>query len=177
MTGRVSSSVQRLTSRVGRTFAALALAAALPAAGCRSGGAPPAAEAPAMPASQAAAVRGAVEQWRQAYEVRSLEALARRYAQAEDTVVVQQGGQTRGWTAISALLTERLARAKDVRVRLKDVVVVALGQGGASLVAGMTREVSDGVTTVTEEGTLTLTLRDAAGEWVIVAEHYSYAAR
>jgi SnoaL-like domain len=92
-------------------------------------------------------------------------------------VLVQEGAQTRGWTAISTLLTARLAGAKDVRVRLKDVMVAPLGEGGASLAAGMTREISDGITTVTEEGALTLTLRNAAGEWVIVTEHYSYAAR
>lgn len=183
MTGRLSSFVLPVTARVGRTFAPLAplalalIAAALALAGCRSGGGPAVAAAPAMPVNQQAAVRGALEQWRQAYEVKSLEGLGKRYAQTDETVLVQEGAQTRGWTAISTLLAARLANAKDVRVRLKDVVVAPLGEGGASLVAGMTREISDGVTTVTEEGALTLTLRNAAGEWVIVAEHYSYAAR
>lgn len=147
------------------------------AAGCRTAAAPAAAAAPAMPENQVAAVRGALEQWRQAYEVRSLDALGKRYAQGDDVVLVQEGRQTRGWPAIQALLTERLARAKDVRVRLKDVAVAPIGEGGAALVAGMSREISDGITAVAEEGVLTLTLRGEGGSWVIVSEHYSYLAR
>ena len=44
----------------------------------------------------------------------------------------------------------------------------------AVAVATMTRELSDGATTVTENGTLTLVLRKDRGRWQIASEHYSY---
>ena len=132
--------------------------------------------APVMPENQVAAVRSALEQWRQAYEVRSVDGLARLYS-GEDAVVVKEGSQVRGWPQIQAGLVEQLGRAKDVRVRLKDVVVAPLGERGAAVSAGMTREISDGVTTVTEEGILTLALRSDGTAWTIVSEHYSYVTR
>jgi hypothetical protein len=42
--------------------------------------------------------------------------------------------------------------------------------------AAMTREVSDGVTAVTEAGILSLVLRRDRGVWLITAEHYSYGS-
>jgi ketosteroid isomerase-like protein len=38
----------------------------------------------------------------------------------------------------------------------------------------MTREISDGITTVTENGALTLVFEKTHDGWQIVAEHYSY---
>jgi ketosteroid isomerase-like protein len=153
-------------------------AAATAATGCASSRttAEAAAAAPVMPEDQGAAVRSVLEQWRQAYEVKSVDALARLYATA-DAVVVKEGSQVRGWPQIQAGLNEQLGRAKNVRVRLKDVTVVPLGERGAAISAGMTREVSDGVTTVTEEGLLTLALRSDGVAWTIVSEHYSYVTR
>jgi uncharacterized protein (TIGR02246 family) len=147
------------------------------AVGCRTAAAPAPSASPAMPQSQEAAVRGAVEQWRQAYEIRSLEALAKLYAQ-DQAVVVQQGSAVRGWPAIEAVLTSRLGNATAVRVRLKDVAVLPLGDAGATLVAGMSREITGGATTLAEEGVVTLSLRATAeGAWLIVSEHYSYLPR
>ncbi len=40
--------------------------------------------------------------------------------------------------------------------------------------AAMDREVSDGVTTISERGVVTLVLRAEAESWVVVAEHYSF---
>ena len=40
--------------------------------------------------------------------------------------------------------------------------------------AVMTRELGDGVTTVTESGALTIVLRKDGDSWLIVTEHYSY---
>ncbi len=68
------------------------------------------------------ATRGAIEQWRQANEVRSIEALEKLYSHDPDIVLV-----------------------------------------------------NDGVTTVTEYGSLTLVFRkDPNAGWLIVGEHYSY---
>ena len=146
------------------------------AVGCRTGAAPSQPASPVTPQNLEAAVRGTVEQWRQAYEVRSVETLAKLYAQ-DQAVIVQQGTAARGWSAIEAVLTSRLGNASDVRVRLKDVAVMAQGDAGATLVAGMTREITGGATTTTEEGTLTLSLRADRGAWLIVSEHYSYLPR
>ena len=92
-----------------------------------------------------------------------------------DLVVVQDGLPLVGWTSVEGMLKDRFARYKDVQIRLKDIQVVALG-GGTSAVAtaSMTRELGDGVTTITESGALTLVLRKEGDLWLIVAEHYSY---
>lgn len=155
----------------------LVLGVACAALGGCAGAAPAPAIASPVPGAMDAAVRGTIEQWRQAYEVRSVEALSALYSREPDVVVAQQGGIARGWTAVEAALSERLGRATQVHVRLKDLAVSALGEYGAAAVANMTREVSDGVTTVTEEGILTLALRRSSSSWSIVSEHYSYAVR
>ena len=120
------------------------------------------------------ATRGAIEAWRQAYEVRSMDALAQLYAHDIDTVLVQDGVTLIGWSSIEGTLKDRLARAKEIHIRLKEVQVEAVGPGGAFAVVRMTREVGDGVTTVTEDGALTLVFRKDPTGWLIVGEHYSY---
>ena len=116
-----------------------------------------------------------MEQWRQAYQVRSLDALARLYVQSLDLVVVQDGQPLVGWTSVEGMLKDRFARYKAVQIRLKDIQVVALGGGTAAVAtASMTRELGDGVTTITESGALTVVLRKEGDLWLIVAEHYSY---
>ena len=57
------------------------------------------------------------------------------------------------------MLKDRLARAKEIHVRLKDIQVMSLGDTAATATAAMTRELGDGVTTVTESGALTVVLR------------------
>ncbi len=120
------------------------------------------------------ATRGAIEQWRQAYEVRSMDALGKLYAHDVDVVLVQDGVALIGWSSIEGTLLDRLSRAKEIHIRLKEVQVEALGVGGAFAVAVMTREVSDGVTAVSENGVLTLVFRKDSTGWLIVGEHYSY---
>jgi ketosteroid isomerase-like protein len=71
------------------------------------------------------------------------------------------------------MLKARLTKTTII-VKLKDVQVSAVGPAGAAAVAGMSREISDGVTTVNENGTVTLVLRKDGDNWLIVAEHYSY---
>lgn len=137
-------------------------------------GAETAASKPATPKDVVTAVRGAIEAWRQAYEVRSIDSLAKLYAHDLDLVVVQEGTPVNGWTAVEAMLRDRLARAKDIHVRLKDVQVASLSLDIATAVATMTREIGDGTTTVTENGALTIVVHNGGDGWRIVAEHYSY---
>ena len=126
------------------------------------------------PKEVVAAAKATIEQWRQAYEVRSVEALGRLYARDLDLVVVHEGMAYLGWSSVDAMLKDRIARASAIRIRLKDIQVVSLAPDVASAVATMTRELTEGPTTVTESGTLTLVLRKEGDGWVITAEHYSY---
>ena len=136
-------------------------------AGCPGATPPDAAEA---------AVRGVLEQWRRAYESRDSDALARLYAHYAGVAVAENGAMLSGWTAIEPVLRDRLGRATEIRIRIDDVKVRAVG-ATAAVIATMLRERSDGATTATERGVLMLLLRApaAAGDagWVIVAQHYS----
>ena len=127
----------------------------------------------ATPKEVVASARATIEQWRQAYEVRSLEALDKLYARNIDLVVVQDGQPHVGWSSVEGMLKDRLARHKKIVVRLKDIQVQSLGPTGAVATAAMTRELGDDVTTVTEFGALTIALRREGEAWLIVTEHYS----
>jgi len=136
--------------------------------------------APETPASAGrggdavAAARGLVESWRQGWEVRSPDALAKLYPHDLDVILVEQGRAQLGWTAIETYLSTKLAPAKEIHVKLDDLQVFPL-DGGAAVSATMTRETSDGVASVKETGVVTWALRaDADGTWRIVSEHYSY---
>jgi ketosteroid isomerase-like protein len=123
----------------------------------------------------AAGARGAIEAWRQAWEVRSVEALGDLYAHNLDLLVVEQGRSYLGWTEVQTYLSTKLGAAKDVHVKLDDVQVFALGAGAAAASASIVREISDGVVNNTERGVVTMALRaEADGAWKIVSEHYSY---
>lgn len=127
------------------------------------------------PKETVAAARGAIEQWRQAYEIRSLDALEHLYSHDPDIVLVVDGVTLIGWSSVDGVLKDRVARAKEIHVRLKEIHVFATSPTTAFGVATMTRELSDGVTTVTEYGALTLVFRkDPGNGWLIVGEHYSY---
>ena len=77
--------------------------------------------------------------------------------------------------AVEGMLKDRLARYKEVHVRLKDIQVQSLaGEVAAVATAAMTRELGDGVTTITEAGALTIVLRREGDHWLIVTEHYSF---
>lgn len=142
-------------------------------AGCPRGGAQPPPR-PATPKEVVAGARATIEQWRQAYEVRSFEALSKLYAHDLDLVVIQDGVPIIGWSSVEIMLKDRLARYKEIRVRLKDIQVQSLCPTAAIATAVMGRELSDGVTTITENGALTIVLRRAGENWIIVTEHYSY---
>ncbi len=134
----------------------------------------PSAQTTATPKEVISAAKATIEQWRQAYEIRSIDALAKLYAHDLDVVVVQEGTTMIGWSSVEAMLKDRLSRAGGIHVRLKDIQVTSLASNVASAVVTMSRELTDGATTVTENGTLTLVLRKDDATWVITSEHYSY---
>ncbi|HUQ08082.1 MAG TPA: nuclear transport factor 2 family protein [Kofleriaceae bacterium] len=161
-------------------LAALMIATlAVGATGACGGGGGKGSTTPTDPASgdAFAAVFRAVEQWRQGWEVRSLEALAPLYRQDGNTVVVYQGRAHVGWPQAQNFLRQTVEGAKNVHLSLEEGQVTSIGVGGATYSARLLREVSDGVLTVTDEGFLTMTFARSAGgdRWEIVSEHYSYA--
>lgn len=152
----------------------LATLASLLVAACPHAGGPATAGHDTAAASVAAGARAAVEQWRQAYEVTSLDALRKAYARDADSIVVVEGETVAGAAAIDAMLEAKLAHAKQVHITLQNPAIAELAPTVARVVATMTREIGDGVTTVTERGVLTLVLRKHPEGWKIVLEHYSY---
>jgi hypothetical protein len=145
-------------------------------AACGGGGKGPERPVPEGGGDAFAGVFRAVEQWRQGWEVRSLEALTPLYRQDGNTVVVYQGRAHIGWPQAQNYLRQSVEGARNVHLTLEGGQVTAIGNGGATFAARLTREVSDGAVTVTDEGFLTITFARAAGgdHWEIVSEHYSY---
>jgi len=121
-----------------------------------------------------AGVKGTIEQWRQAYELRSIDALGKLYAHEPTLTITQEGIAMFGWSSIEVTLRDKLAHATQIRIRIKDVQVTSLAPGAAFAIATMTRERSEGAATTLENGALTLILRNDGEHWLIVAEHYSY---
>ena len=156
-----------------RIHSAAIFVVALALAACPRGGSTTPTH-PATPKEVVAGARATIEQWRQAYQVRSLDALAKLYAHEQDLVVVQDGVPLVGWASVKTMLEDRFARYKDIQIRLKDVQVVSLGPTAATATATMTRELGDGVTTIAEGGALTVVLRKEGEMWIVVAEHYSF---
>jgi ketosteroid isomerase-like protein len=149
------------------------LVAVLVMTGCPRGGGDTTPARPATPTEVVASARATIEQWRQGYEVRSVEALEKLYAHNIDLVVVHDGVPLVGWSSVEGMLKDRLARSKKIHVRLKDIQVQSIGPTAAVVTAVMTRELGDEVTTVTEFGALTVVLRREGEAWLIVSEHYS----
>jgi ketosteroid isomerase-like protein len=154
-----------------RTALAVALLAGV--AAC-TGAKAPAAPRIEAPKDVVGAAKATVEKWRLAYEGRNLDALSMIYPHDLDVVVIQEGVATQGWTAVEAMLKDRLAKATEIHVRIKDQQVVSLAPDAAATIATMTRELISGGTTINEAGTLSLILRKVGEAWVIAVEHYSY---
>jgi ketosteroid isomerase-like protein len=152
--------------------AAVASLVALALAGCRRP--PAAAAAPVIAADSVGDILRFVESWRTAYEARDGAGLGAFYDKGDAVVRVHQGRAAQGFAAIDAQLRIVTGKATAIHVRLADVRVAPLAAGAALVTAAMTREVSDGVTTVAETGVLTLAVRAGDGGWLIVGEHYSY---
>ena len=127
-----------------------------------------------VPDDKRAVIEGVLEQYRQAYEIAGIEALAELYSQDLDLVLVYQGQKHQGWTAVSEYLVKRLAGATTVRMSMKDVVIHEVGDVGALVTATRETSMGDGSVTVTDRGVLTLVLRNQDGRWMVVAEHFSY---
>lgn len=126
------------------------------------------------PAEVVREVKGAVEQYRQAYEVKSLDALAPLYLQGPGLELVIQGERTSGWDSVRNYLSARLSAATEIHARTSDVSVVALGNTAAAAVLTLFRSISDGTATLSVTGTLTLVFRRVGGDWKIASEHFSY---
>lgn len=148
------------------------------AAGCLAP-APPVPPSATTPTEVVGGAKLTIENWRTAYEARDLDALSRLYERDLDLVVVLDGTAYLGWSAVQAMLQDRIARTSSVHIRMKEVAVIGLGPDAASAVATMSREstATSGVTSTLETGTLTLVLRRATTGWMIASEHYSYKRR
>ena len=153
-----------------------AAAVALALAGCGAKSCPAGAAEAGTPGDEVAAAQRSVEAWRAAWEARDAEALYALYDHDDALAVVTQGSALIGWDTIKGQFAERIERAKFIRLKLDDIKVMPVG-GGAVAVANLSREVSDGVTSVTDNGTLTLALRADGERWLIVGEHYSFRPR
>ena len=143
--------------------------------GCTST-AKPVAPSTLTPAEVVTAGKATVEKWRQAYELRSVDSLAKVYAQDIDLLVVLEGTAYQGWSAVETMLKERIKLAAEIYIRLKDVSVISVSETVATVSAVMVRETkaAQGATTVTETGTVTLVLRRVGADWAIGVEHFSY---
>jgi ketosteroid isomerase-like protein len=130
-----------------------------------------------VPVDVARAIEGAVEQYRQAYEVRSLEGLAQLYARGLDVVTVYQGKTFQGWSEVKADQGRRLQDATKVRLVITDLSIQALGVDVAVATAGLERTIGDDATTTTERGTLTLVFHRVDTKWLVAAEHFSYPTK
>src|SRR5262245_7674394 len=97
-----------------------AICIALVLAACRGGKRETTPVRPQTPKEVVASARAAVEQWRQAYEVHSMDALAKLYTHGLDLIVVQDGSPFIGWSSVEGMLKDRMARYKEIHVRLKD---------------------------------------------------------
>lgn len=127
-----------------------------------------------LPEDVETGITGAIEQYRQSYQVRSPEALAALYDHSLDLVVVFQGRAHLGWSQVETFLQGRLQGASKVRMTIKDLHIQSLAPGSAVASAGLETTIGDEATSVTERGTLTLAFRSVDGVWKIVSEHFSY---
>jgi uncharacterized protein (TIGR02246 family) len=127
-----------------------------------------------VPVDVARAIEGGVEQYRQAYEVRSVEALGELFIRDLDVASVYQGKIHQGWSQIQADQVLRLQDATKVRVIVTDLNIQALGDEVAVATAGLERTIGDDATTTTERGALTLVFHKQDERWMIASEHFSY---
>lgn len=146
------------------------------ALGCGASGPkePAAPSAPVTPAQVVDEARRTLDQYKQAYQGRSMDAIAPLYAHSPELVLTRQGHSIVGWQGVEAHLRPIMSKAKDVRLDVRDVYVAALGSNGAVVTAVVSRTIGDGITSVREDGTLTLTLHRHEDRWLIMSEHFSF---
>ena len=145
------------------------------AAACGGAQKPAAPTVPPTPEAVIIQAQGVIEQWRQGYEVRSVDALAPLYARTADVEAVHQGRRLRGWPLLRDQLTSFFTAYAVVKVLVADLHVVAIGSDGALVAANVTRRFGDGTTTVEEVGSMFWLLRRVGESWQIVGEAWSYA--
>jgi hypothetical protein len=148
------------------------LALVLLAAAC--GGASHAAATSSASPATAAGPEKLLEQWQQAWQVRSPDALGALYSHSDDLVVVEQGTPYAGWTAVDHWLDAQCGQASAIHLDLADEKVTPLGSDAAMVSASISREIDDASGAVTEKGTLTMVLTREGDHWVIIGEHYSH---
>lgn len=151
---------------------------ALALLGSSCGGQPTKIAAPVsepVPQNVTLAIEGAVEQYRQAYEVQSLEALGNLFVHNLDVVSIHQGQLHQGWSQVEADQANRLEDATKVRIVISDLNIQALGTDVAVATAGLERNIGDDATTTTVRGSLTLVFHKVAERWLVASEHFSYS--
>src|SRR4051794_22976282 len=94
--------------------------------GCPAPSASKTSPAPVTKTEVTASIKGTIEQWRQAYELRSIDALGKLYAHEPSLTITQEGIAMFGWSSIEVTLRDKLAHATQIRIRIKDVQVTAL---------------------------------------------------
>lgn len=141
-------------------------------AACGGGSRPAATTTPAS--GDPSGPAGVLEQWKQAWQLHSAEAIAPLYSHGPDLVVVEQGTPFIGWTSVQAALQTRMGQATAVHLQLDTPTVTPLGGDAAVVEVTMSREIEDAGGAVTEHGALTLVVSREGDHWVIVAEHYSH---
>ncbi len=141
------------------------------------GSQPPKVEEPvalAVPQDVARAIEGAVEQYKQAYEVNSVEALGELFIHDLDVVSVYQGRIHLGWTQVEADHRMRLQDVTKIRLVITNLSIQSLGESSAVVTAGLERTMGDDSATTTERGALTLVFRKIENRWMVATEHFSY---
>jgi len=141
----------------------------------------PSTAGPVVAGDAAARLPAALEQWRQGYEVRSIEALEPLYSQTDDLTLVMQGKVTTTWPSVRSTIADFLGSNTQVKLKVQDVRIVALGGDAAVVTCGLIRRYGDGIRSTSETGALTLLFRmtppvdsKAPATWKITLEHYSF---
>jgi uncharacterized protein (TIGR02246 family) len=127
-----------------------------------------------VPVDVARAIEGAVEQYRQAFEVVSPEALGELYTHDLDVVMVHQGRAHLGWSQIAAAQRQRFQDVTKARMVISSLSIQALGEEVAVATANLESTIGDDATTTTEKGVVTLVFRKVEDRWMVVSEHFSY---
>lgn len=130
----------------------------------------------APPPALATQAKGLIEQYRQAWEVKSLDALSALYVRTVDVSLVVGGEALLGWTAIEERYKAALAASAVFKLRIEPVAVTAVDQGGVAVVAKVSRIYGDDVTKTEDRELVTFVLTPVEGKLAILVEHRSREA-
>jgi ketosteroid isomerase-like protein len=121
-------------------------------------------------------IQATVEQYRQAWDVLSIDALAPLYFASDDLVLVRQGHAWRGWEAVRGGLADLFRQTTKLELVLSNETINQAGDGGAVVTADVHLTWTSNSVITDQQGALTLVLRRGAAGWKIVGEHYSFAS-